>query len=386
MATLTGKSGGFFKNAKIIWFGIAVLLIFVFVGTLMLLRSAYQTETYYVLNQDIPTRTQITMDMLSPVVTSAGTAPGGTLEMTPEQRLSEREAILSSVQSGSAYTQFPLKAGDVLSPSSVGALSDISVGVPDNWVITSFSVDYNNAVQGRIQRGTYFDIMVVADSGAYYPFVNILALETATGSGTSSAEGQDASGMNASTSIYTVGMSPENAGKLQWLQSFAGGQLKLVLSPRQNEYASPNLLDYSGTFFYDTLRDGVIAPGLLEAKDAKGDPIDIDGDPKTKDFREITDYTFSDVERDQFGRPTAVVENFGFGNAKIPAGATGGDKATNSNAKNQEALEACEADGGYWVDGACADEPSAGGTPSVNPDDALIDPDAPLSGDTGSDQ
>lgn len=379
MASLNGKSGGFFKNAKIIWLGIAVLLIFVFVGTLMLLRSAYQTETYYVLNQDIPTRTQITMDMLSPVVTSAGTAPGGSLEMTEEQRLSEREAILAAVQNGAAYTQFPLKAGDVLSPSNVGALSDISVGVPDNWVITSFNVDYNNAVQGRIQRGSYFDIMVVSDSGAYYPFVNILALETATGAGTSSAEGQDASGMNASTSVYTVGMSPENAGKLQWLQSFGGGELKLVLSPRQNEYASPNLMDYAGMFYYDPLIDGVIAPGLQEVKDIDGIGVDLDGDGKV-DFREITDYTFSDVERDQFGRPIAVVENVGLGNAKIPTSAAAGETPTNVNAKDQKAFEECEDKGGYWVDGACSDTPAQGGTLSTQ-DDARIDPDAPLSGD-----
>lgn len=382
MASLNGKSGGFFKSAKIIWFGIALLLIFVFVGTLMLLRSVYQTETYYVLNQDIPTRTQITMDMLTPVVTSAGTAPGGSPEMTEEQRIAEREAILASVQSGSAYTQFPLQSGDVLSPSNVGALSDISVGVPDSWVITSFSVDYNNAVQGRIQRGTYFDIMMVSDQGSYYPFVNILALETSTGSATSSADSTDASGQNSATSFYTVGMSPENAGKLQWLQSFGAGQMKLVLSPRQNEYAAPDLLAYEGVFFYDPLLDGVIAPGLQAVEDENGIGVDLDGDGNV-DYREVTDYTFSDVERDQFGRPIAVVENVGLGNAKIPAAVAGGDTPVNVNAEDQEAYAACEAEGGYWVNGECSDTPDSSVAPTNSPDDELLTEDGSSNSNSG---
>ncbi len=368
MVAINAKSGGLFKNAKIIWLGIAVLLVAVFFGTLTLLQSVYQTETYYVLNQDVPTRTQITMDMLTPVVTSVGTAPGGTPEMDAAGKASERDAILAEVQSGGAFAQFPLVSGDVLSPSNVAALSDISVGVPDTWVITSFNVDFNNAVQGRIQRGTYFDMMVVSDQGAYYPFVNMLALETSTGGATSSAEGQDASGQNATTSVYTVGMSPENAGKLQWITNFGAGQVKLVLSPRQNEYASPDLRAYSGMFYYDPLVDGVIAPGLQAVEDADGNPIDLDGDG-TPDFREVTDYTFSDVERDAFGRPLATVENVGLGNAKIPASAAGGETPTNVNADANAEAEACEEDGGTWTGGICdaSGSTSSGPTPAPTP-------------------
>jgi len=348
----TNKAGSIFKNAKIIWAGIAILLIFVFIGTLQLLRSVYQTETYYVLNQDVPVRAQITMDMLTPVVTSAGTAPGGTPDMTTELKASERDAILSAVQGGQAYAQYPLVAGDVLSPSNVGALSDISVGVPDSWVISSIQVDYNNAVQGRIQRGTYFDMMVVAPDGTYYPFVNILALETLDGGANSSAGAQNQGGTNAVTSIYTVGMSPQNTAKLQWLMSFADGEIKLVLSPRQNEYASPRIMDYQGKFFYDVLRDGVIAPGLQPVLDENGKPVDLDGDGET-DMREITDYTFSNIERDQFGRPIKQIDNVGLGNAKIPAASANGDTPTNVNAADQRDAAECVADGGTWNNGAC---------------------------------
>ncbi len=378
MASLNGKSGGLFKNAKIIWLGVAILLVGVFVGTLFLLKSVYQTETYYVLNQDVPVRSQITMDMLTPVVTSAGTAPGGAPEMPQDQKEIERQNILSQVQAGSAFTLFPLKSGDVLSASNVAVLADISVGVPDSWVITSFSVDYNNAVQGRISRGTYFDIMVVADTGAYYPFVNMLALETATGGGTSSASGEDVSGMNSTTSVYTVGLSPENAAKLQWLQTFGSGEMKLVLSPRQNEYQAPALAEYEGAFYYDPLVDGVIAPGLLDVVDAEGQPLDVDGDGKA-DKREVTNYNFTDVERDQFGRPIQVIENYGLGNAKINEEEANGETPTNSNAEVEAAREECEAAGDYWVGGECSDEPAPN---NANPSTGTSNEDQPLEGTT----
>lgn len=346
------KTGNIFKNAKLLWAAIAVLLVLVFFGVLNFLQSIYQTETYYVLNQDVPVRAQITMDMLTPVVTSFGTAPGGSPDMDSEQKTAERAAILSTVQSGQAFAQYPLVSGDVLSPSNVGALSDISVGIPDTWVVSSINVDFNNAVQGRIQRGTYFDMMVVAADGTYYPFVNILALETLDGGANSSAGGQTTTGTNAVTSVYSVGMSPQNTAKLQWLMSFADGQIKLVLSPRQNEYASPRISDYQGQFFYNLLRDGVIAPGLQPVLDENGEPVDLDGDG-IPDQREITDYTFSNIERDQFGRPIKQVENVGLGNAKVPAASANGQTPTNVNAEEQRAIAECAADGGTFTNGEC---------------------------------
>ncbi len=346
---------GLFKSAKIIWIGIIILLALVFVGTLTLLRSVYQTETYYVLNQDIPTRTQITMEMLTPVQTSAGTAPGGSPEMTVEQRNAERDSILSSVQSGLVFSQFPLVSGDVLSPSNVGGLSDISVGIPDTWVVTNFSVGADSAVGGRIQRGYYFDMMVTTDQGSFYPFVNVLALDTTVNlnnaSSANAANTEEAH--DGQTSQYVVGMSPANAAKLQDVMTQYGGSVKLVMSPRQNDYAAPRLMDYSGIFKYDIDIDGVIAPGLQPVLDADGNPVDLDGDGKF-DYREATDYTFTDVERDKFGRPISRVDNVGLGNAKISTAAADGQKPTGNSEEDTIAL--CEASGGIIVDGECVSE------------------------------
>lgn len=328
---MAAKATGLFKNSKVILIAIVVLLAFVFVGTLTVLKSVYQTETYYVLNQDIPTRTQITMDMLTPVVTSAGTAPGGSPKMTEAQRDKERNEILSAVQAGTVYSQFPMVAGDVLSPSNAGGLTDISVGVPDTWVITNFSVGADDAVGGRIKRGYYFDMMVLTDQGTFYPFVNVLALDTTTDLSNASSDNavNTDEAHQGQTTQYTVGMSPANAAKLQDLVHEYGGNIRMVLSPRQNDYAAPRLMDYSGLFKYDTDIDGVIAPGLQPVYDKNGKPVDLDGDGKD-DYREATDYSFTDVERDQFGRPISTVDNAGLGNAKIPSGSVNGKKPSSS--------------------------------------------------------
>lgn len=358
------KATGLFKSAKLIWLAIAVLLVVVFVGTLTLLKSVYQTETYYVLNQDIPTRTQITMDMLTPVVTSAGTAPGGSPDMTQSQRDQERNTILTAVQSGIVYSQFPMVSGDVLSPSNAGGLSDISVGVPDTWVITNFSVGADNAVGGRIQRGYYFDMLVLTDNGAFYPFVNVLALDTTTDlSGASNSNAVNTEEAHeGQTTQYVVGMSPANAAKLQDLVHTYGGNIRMVMSPRQNEYAAPRLMDYSGLFKYDMDLDGVIAPGLQPVYDADGKALDLDGDGKA-DYRESTDYTFTDVERDQFGRPISQVDNVGLGNSKIPSSTASGKKPTNPNAEDQALADDCAAAGGTWDGSECAAD---GGTIDTN--------------------
>lgn len=353
------KATGLFKSTKLIWLAIAVLLVFVFVGSLTLLKSVYQTETYYVLNQDIPTRTQITMAMLTPVVTSKGTAPGGSPKMTEAQKQKERNTILSSVQSGVVFSQFPMVAGDVLSPSNAGGLTDISIGVPDSWVITNFSVGADNAVGGRIQRGYYFDMMVLTDTGAFYPFVNVLALDTTTNlaSASSANAANTAEAHAGQTTQYIVGMSPSNAAKLQDLVHSYSGNIRMVLSPRQNDYASPRLMDYSGLFKYSLNVDGVIAPGLQPVYDAKGNPVDLNGDGKPS-YRESTDYTFKDVQRDQFGRPISQVDNVGLGNAKTPASSASGKKPTDPNTADQKSAADCKTTNGIWDGKTCV--PSSG--------------------------
>lgn len=299
------KGSNGLKNNKLVFGSIFVIVIIVFVGALTMLQNVYQTETYYVLNQDVATKTMIVPEMLDPVVTSQGTAPVNALG-------------IAEVQSGYLFSQHPLLAGDVLSASNVSGYEDIATGLPDEWVVTSFNVGANDAVSGYIGRGTYFDIMVTTADGSFYPFVNVLALDTnITFMGNS---GADAS----STEQYFVGMSAANAAKLQNLVQAHGGNIKLVLSPRANEYNRPNVAEYAGLFKYS--EDEAFSPSdenvlavfeLPETPIWPGMPLDENGLPDNS-RGEISDYTFSPFERDEFGRPIAKIANCGIGNARIP--------------------------------------------------------------------
>lgn len=276
-----------FKDRKLLIILAVGLAIAIFVLAATFLQKLFEDETYYVLNQDVGARTQITPEMLDPKVVPKDSSP-------------EAAIGLEEVQTGNVFTQYPLLAGEVLMMSNVGNLQDISVGIPDSWVVTNFSVSADYAVGGRITRGTYFDMMVATPEGSYYPFVNVLALDnTVDLSGASSAEAVDTEEAQAGqTTQYFVGMSPENAGKLQTIMQREGGNVRLVLSPRQNEYQKPALSEYEGMFNYDAASDGSIWPG-------------------SSDSGELTDYTFSDVERDELGRPVEQVETCSEGNAKI---------------------------------------------------------------------
>lgn len=272
------KSNGF------ILAGIAFVAVIIGVVVFSFVSSLLQKETYYILNQDVPARTQVTPEMLDPIAATQGTAP-------------QAAVGLGDVQTGNVYTKFPLLAGDILTMSNVGSLEDISVGIPDEWVVTNFSVDADDAVGGRVQRGSYFDMLVTTENGSFYPFVNVLALDTTVDlSNASSADAADtAEAHSGQTTQYVVGMSPENAGKLHDIVRTYTGDIKLVLSPRQNEYERPQLASYDGMFKFE---GEVIWPGESDAG-------------------ERTDYTFTDVDRDEFGKPTEQIENCSAGNAKV---------------------------------------------------------------------
>lgn len=269
------------KNNTFLWGLAAVLALGVAGIVLTLFLNLIQTETYYVLKEDVPSRAIVTPEMLEPVTVNKGGAPVAAIG-------------LEEVQTGGVFTAYPLLAGDILTFSNVGGREDISVGIPDDWVITNFSVGADSAVGGRIQRGYYFDMLVADEQGGFYPFVNVMALDTTVDmSGASSADAANTSeAQSGMTTQYVVGMSPENAAKLHQIVDTYANKVKLVLSPRQNEYEKPKLTDYEGVFTY-----------------AKGD--------KPLNLGEGTDYTFTVLERDDFGRPIEELNNCGKGNAII---------------------------------------------------------------------
>lgn len=283
------KSRGVKSSNWMLWGAAAVICIAIFVLFLTLAQKFFQTEQYFVLNTNVSARTQILPEMLDPITTSEGTAPQAAIG-------------IEEVQSGTIYSQYPLVAGDILTDSNVGGRTDIATGVPDDYVITNFSVGADDAVGGRIQRGYYFDIMAISDGGngetekgAFYPFLNVLALDTTVDlSSASSADAAETEEAHAGqTTQYVVGMPPADAARLQQLVE-SGVKIKLVLSPIANGYQAPDVEAYSGLFNYDQ----------------NAAPVNMG---------ENTDYTFSDVERDEFGVPKELpnANSCGAGNQKI---------------------------------------------------------------------
>lgn len=289
MAKKNQSGNSFWKNNSVILGGIVVLIIGAFIGLTTFLQSFYQTETYYVLSEEYgdtyPTRTEVTEDMLEPMIIAEGTAPPNALP-------------LETIQQNYVYTKFQLQAGDVLTESNAGPVNDISAGVPENWVITNFSVGADNAVGGRIYAGDYFDILVATDDGSFYPFVNVLALDTTVDlSGASSAAAAETEeAYDGQTSQYVVAMSPKNAGILHNIVQKHGDSIRLVISPKQNDYNAPKLSDYSGMFKFDS-GSSPIWPGK-------------------SDSGEITDSNFYSVDRNAAGEPVQQTTSKTGGNTR----------------------------------------------------------------------
>ena len=302
------------KDTKLLWIVIVLLALLVAGGTFAILNNITKQDTYYVLNTNLPSRTQITPQDLSPVSTSQNSAPQNAIG-------------LSEVQQGTVYTKYPLQAGDVISASNAGSLDTINEGIPDNWVVTSFEPADNDPIVENLQRGDYFDIMATnmkkedqrpaGDNNSnlgqikvgQYVFRNVMVLDnpatTTANNNSDSANGATSQTQNSTTS-FVVGMSPQNAAMLTILTK--NFDTKIVMSPRYNTYANPSELDdlYKTFDFNAVIGDnptGIIASECLaQEEDGK---YKINSKTGTVDTTKenCTDPTFAPKERDPFGVP-----------------------------------------------------------------------------------
>lgn len=247
------------NNENLITIIISVIIaIVLFVGVYFGLSSAFETEKYYVLNTNVAARTQIKPQMLTEVVVSKGGSPHNAI-------------TLAEVKQGSIFTQYPLMAGDILSASNTGAKASVTNGIPDDWVITSFSINANSAVGGNIDKGNYFDIIGVKSDGAKYLYTNVLALDV-------NRSQQSKDGSLDTTIQYIIGVPPQEAPKLHHaLNSY---EIKLVLSPKTVEYEK---------------RDVVTIDGIFKSDNSK-----------LVDLYKGTDNKFRDIIRDVNGRPVTL--------------------------------------------------------------------------------
>lgn len=249
LLVVVSSAVGIVVFAGIVWFALSQLLA---------------TESYYVLNQDIGSKTQVLDSMLTKVETAKGTAPKNAITQ-------------AQVSGGNIYTKIPLSAGDILTPSNTGLNIDNSTGIPDGWSVTTFSIPTVSAVNGSITKGQYFDIIGVSDSGiAKYIASNVLALDV--DSGISQAEVTNDSTQSTSDIIQiTVGMP---ADKIALLHSALTKyqKIELALAPKSLSYETRDNSYLDGNYNFDD-----ITPGF--------------------DLYDGTDSTFSVVKRDENGKP-----------------------------------------------------------------------------------
>lgn len=218
----------FFQDRKM-WFWIAagggLLTLVVLV---IFLQSLSSTTKYYVLKSEVPARTLITPDMLQEQVVSTGGQPPTALD-------------ISVVQTNEIYSKATLNAGDILTESNVGGLIPLRQGIPDDFVVTSFSADPNSAAGGNVKRGDYIDIFYVGNGQASLLFQRVLILDTTTdlNAGDGTAEGEEGGAVVATEDtatatyrggvpfLYTVGLTQSDALKLS---AASEGKFYVVLS------------------------------------------------------------------------------------------------------------------------------------------------------------
>ena len=201
-------------------------------GALSILGHAAANETYYVLNQAVPARTQIEPSMLAPLEAKDGQAPPNALDP-------------SYVRDHAVFAKIALSNGDVITPTNAGPLGNINANIPSNYVAASFSVNPEDAVAGKVRTGNYIDIIAVnassnSDASAKVILEHVLVTDVTVSPDSISQEavsgqvgtdldpGPESSAVRGGIpSLYTVAVDPEDAAKLALARSY---DLYVVLS------------------------------------------------------------------------------------------------------------------------------------------------------------
>lgn len=273
-----------------------VLIVAITLGIFFTLSKLFATETYYVMNSDIPAKTQITPTMVIAQETGKGTAPANALSM-------------EDIQRGTLFAKYPLFAGDVIANSNAGTVTNNFDGIPDDWVVVSFTASANNAVDGKILRGDYFDIIGVTGDGSAptengntfpargaYLATGALVLDVTSSSGgeaRTDADGNITTNNSGASLVYTIGVPAEIApGLIASIGSDNHQAIHLVRSPVSSRYKERDLTAIKG---YSALPD-FDGDNKMEPKDLSRQVL--------KDGTVIeTDPTFAPIIRDSNFRP-----------------------------------------------------------------------------------
>lgn len=245
------KSGSSKFSGNKTWFALAILAALGAAGLIFgILSQMLATTTYYVLNTDVPARSQITPDMLTEVSASQGTQPRNALG-------------LEDVYFEEVYAKVELNTGDVISASNTGSLVPLQQGIPEDFVVASFVADPNVAVAGKIGTGNYIDIIATTDgpngktSKAVMRHVLVMDAQTSASDYVASedvTEGEDVNAQDELRSglpfLYTVALSEDDAVKLA---NISGDSLFVTLSSvkADEDFEARDIKTDSGSIFGD---------------------------------------------------------------------------------------------------------------------------------------
>lgn len=247
---------------------LAVISIIAVIFLYFTLSSVLATETYYVLGQNVAAKQQITEDLVKPVKVSKGGAPINAIK-------------LDRIKSGTVFTRTPLDAGDVLTNSNTGLNVDTSVGIPDNWGITSINISSNKAAGHIITRGSYMDLIGISEAGSKYIATSVLVLDVnySTARTTTKAKDQNAT-QNLNEELQYIIGAPQEIIPLITDATDSGRykSLRAVLSPKSTNYEARNTQNLGGVYTADLEKPVV-------------------------DLYKGTDSSFAPILRDNLGRP-----------------------------------------------------------------------------------
>lgn len=286
------------KNLVLIG-GAATAIIAISAIIFMTLTSLFSTESYYVLNTNVKAKQQITPEMVAVRETAKGTGPVHSLKM-------------EEIQRGGVYSKYPLLAGDVIARSNAGPLSGTPLGIPDDWSVTSFTINSTDAVGGTLGKGDYVDILGVmggdsANKGnAQYIFNNMLILEVKFINEEIDGE-VDGKTIVGEVMHYTVGLP---ADKVAFLHSAIEKYttIKMIKAPTEVNYKKRDLSKLDNAFEYGSSTGNLDVfkgsdPTFTEIKrDKDGRPINAtkkDEPEENEDEEDNNDDDFSNREDDQ---------------------------------------------------------------------------------------
>lgn len=210
------------KNISVIII-LGILILIITAGLIFTFSKLFETEDYYVAAEQIPINSKITKEKLVAVSVPKGSAPP--------------TALTADKINENTFAQYTLEKSEVVTSGNTGNKSDRHAGIPDDWVITTITIPIQDAANGVIVPGDYFDIIKIHDGYAEYLALDALALDVATVNGVQTEQKDDTVKTKESGEglVYTLGLPPKLAAEVLH-QVSTEGAVKFVRSPLSVKY------------------------------------------------------------------------------------------------------------------------------------------------------